>query len=541
MQHIRASHSPKGSSYRIVVSMIILCFRVIYIIINPIVQQEWLWSNSSQAENSTIMPIVDNIVVQTGAESKISNYQQKEQEIITKFWSWWQYSGIIGSIDSGVNISIKSAVWWLSWVRYTPVIRPTIWSSQQLDIARLQYIYTQTRDPKVAWLLVSKYILDYRYNEAYALLSPLNVQQQVDLIWAEKLLFIAANWSLLDTNNPWWLSRFTWLLMTLHSRWLVQNDTLYWYEWLLRLVNWDVWGYSNALKKITSPVYMPQITKTLQRISWFSQQKDLPEYYLSALIALDLMHDWYIKIAQQISARILLIKDSYILPHQILAYSHFVLNNWTVATQYALWLLDLDSVNRQRYLFMLGVSAYRQAKYKDAVMYLNQVRDSELMSDARRYMLLSYQSLWDTKMIASTIQILLGQSYIEPSDFGTMFDILFYQPYAQRSWFSLYNQNKQLSIIILEQCYNKLSESDQTVCTYGKAWILIAQWYIEKAVKYLYFLAQEVPTSAIYDALGQYYSSQNNTEKARNFMIQAALLSTDPVIKQRIKETLMKK
>jgi tetratricopeptide (TPR) repeat protein len=239
------------------------------------------------------------------------------------------------------------------------------------------------------------------------------------------------------------------------------------------------------------------------------------------------------------SAQILQKNENYILPYQILAYSHFVLNNRLVAKEYLLKLSDLDPSNKQRYLFMLGVSSYWMNQARDSIVYLGQVTDEASKSDVLRYQLLSYQRINDAVNQARSIQQLLARPELQQSDFATIFDLFFFVPYSQKTGFALYRSNQQLAIISLDQCYAKLPESQQTICTYGKAGILIAQGQLDKATQYLYYLTKQMPNSSVYLALGEYYAQQRDTTKARDFMLKAALLTRDVDDKQRIKEEIL--
>lgn len=55
----------------------------------------------------------------------------------------------------------------------------------------------------------------------------------------------------------------------------------------------------------------------------------------------------YFKIAQQVAVGVLLENDGYDLPYQILAYSHFVMNNWQRAIEYLQVLLEQETLTYQ--------------------------------------------------------------------------------------------------------------------------------------------------------------------------------------------------
>ena len=49
-------------------------------------------------------------------------------------------------------------------------------------------------------------------------------------------------------------------------------------------------------------------------------------------------------------------------------------------------------------------------------------------------------------------QKLLGQSGLQPSDFGTFFDTFYYMPYANGKPFTLYQENAPLASMYQDSC-----------------------------------------------------------------------------------------
>ncbi len=160
--------------------------------------------------------------------------------------------------------------------------------------------------------------------------------------------------------------------------------------------------------------------------------------------------------------------NDYILPYQILAYANFLSNNFDVSAQYFLKLADFDPVNKQNYIFLVGVSYYRIGDYDQSVLYLDQVTDPSLMSDVYRYELLSYLSANDTDSALRLWQKLLGQSDIGPSDFESFFKAFYYTPYSNGQPFTLYQANEQLASMYQTNCVSMLSSGQQDVCVYGE-------------------------------------------------------------------------
>ena len=102
------------------------------------------------------------------------------------------------------------------------------------------------------------------------------------------------------------------------------------------------------------------------------------------------MKDGYYSIAKKIATAVVLENKQYILPYQILAYSHFMTQNRDTAIDYFLTLRELESKQAQRYAFLIGVAYYQKGDDTQSILYLKQVDEPALLLDAYRYMFLSY-------------------------------------------------------------------------------------------------------------------------------------------------------
>jgi tetratricopeptide (TPR) repeat protein len=158
--------------------------------------------------------------------------------------------------------------------------------------------------------------------------------------------------------------------------------------------------------------------------------------------------------------------EDYVLPYQILAYANFLSSNWDVAADYFLKLTDFDKINTDRYTFLVGVSYYRQGKYEQSLLYLNQVTDTGMLTDVYRYQLLSSLGIEDTDAAVRIRQKLLGQSDVQDSDFMQFFTSIFYQPYVNAQPFTIYQANPQLVSLYQDACSRLATSKD--VCTYGE-------------------------------------------------------------------------
>jgi hypothetical protein len=71
------------------------------------------------------------------------------------------------------------------------------------------------------------------------------------------------------------------------------------------------------------------------------------------LVALAALKNGYFNIARKVAITAINKNDKYILPYQILAYSHFLSNNWETAIEYFFKLADFDPNNKDMYNFLI--------------------------------------------------------------------------------------------------------------------------------------------------------------------------------------------
>ena len=159
--------------------------------------------------------------------------------------------------------------------------------------------------------------------------------------------------------------------------------------------------------------------------------------------------------------------EDYVLPYQVLSYANFLSNNRDVAAEYFLKLASFDKMNSSRYIFLVGVSYYRQADYEQALLYLTQVTDSQLLTDVYRYELLSYVAMGDDENAVRVWQKQLAQPDLQAADFELFFSMFFYQPYVNGLPFTLARDNSQLVTFYADACTRTLSGAND-VCVYGE-------------------------------------------------------------------------
>jgi hypothetical protein len=273
----------------------------------------------------------------------------------------------------------------------------------------------------------------------------------------------------LNANNPSSLNRIKAFLNQERLANRVSENQFQRYQLLLDATTLNLTGVYEKAKNNADANRLPIIKELQNNQTYVLSKKDLPANYLNALNALTFLRFGYYKVAQQMSAQIVQSAPNYILPHQILAYSHFVMNNREPAIQYLLKLIDIDAANTQKYKLMLGIAYYRSEKNDLSILYLNQVNDEALKSDAHRYLVLAYQKLQDFNKLSFQYQQLLGMSGLNQNDFFSFFQTAFFRPLSENSPITFGERYENTALLYLTQCYQLLPEAQQAVCSYGKA------------------------------------------------------------------------
>jgi len=215
----------------------------------------------------------------------------------------------------------------------------------------------------------------------------------------------------------------------------------------------------------------------------------------------------------------------YILPYQILAYTHFLTNNREAANDYFLKLADVDISNKDLYKFLVGVSFYRSKEYDQAVLYLSQVNNTERQTDTYRYLILSYKAGNDIKSMTQTRQKLLGQEDIEESDYYDYFYQTFYKPYQFQEQAEIYEDNKLLAEMYLSNCNTTFSGANNDICSYGKIGLLLTKH--EPIPLEILKLAEKYNEPYIFNIIGDLYVQSGQQEDAKKSYAKALSLSTD--------------
>lgn len=289
----------------------------------------------------------------------------------------------------------------------------------------------------------------------------------------------------------------------------------------------DYPGALQARKDIISPEYTDAIKSFQKAILSYKADKAIPAYYQDGLVALACLKNGYFTIARRIALQIVMQDPNYILPYQILAYSHFLTNNRDTAIQYFLKLADIDESNSMMYKFLIGVSLYRNNDSKSALLYLNQVNIPKLTTDVYRYQILSDLQIQDEGNLLSTRQNLLGQADLESNDFYEYFYNVLYKGYFSQDT-SRYTNNPLIADKMIENCEALLSGGNMDICTYGKVGKAAITKTLSTEESDLIHLASTYHQSYMYHLLGDYYQNILDTQKEKEAYTQALSFSHDP-------------
>jgi NAD+--asparagine ADP-ribosyltransferase len=153
-------------------------------------------------------------------------------------------------------------------------------------------------------------------------------------------------------------------------------------------------------------------------------------------------------------------------------------------------------------------------------------------------MLLNYQTLDNEQKMIQIRQKLLWQDDLQESDFKTFYDIVFYKPFSTDSKHTIYNKHQQLSYDFVSMCYENFGQENDT-CLYGEVWLDVSNSSRSEVKNWLLYLAENYPQSHIFQALWDYYKSQNLNEKAKTYYLKAVSLSSDISQKDIIEKKLI--
>lgn len=365
------------------------------------------------------------------------------------FLSWF--------LDGDSQLTAKDAEW--------------MWNIRE-KIVILEQIYSQQRTQEVIQLLLDAYILDNQYDKAKAFYNSL--PDPIRGYLSSGLLFEIWINSFSQTTETEYngLKR---LLNEYHQKWIFWDLKTLYYQTAFDLIDGRYVEAQNEMQKLVWTKYQDFVFAIQSAFSQFSSLKDVPNYYQDGLIAYQLMNQWFLAWAKKMAIRLVNEHPEYILPHQILANSDFVMWKWDSASRYFHQLLQLDHQEKSSYLYYLWICYYHLWDYSNAVLYLSQITDSQILLDSDRYLILSYIALWETNRIFVWWQRLLWYPSVKASDFYSFYEEAFWKPYRQWKESEYLKQNEKLVQDYLTACSISLKWDNLQVCTYWQLWLIAVQ------------------------------------------------------------------
>lgn len=402
-------------------------------------------------------------------------------------------------------------------------------SIQDLDI--LKKIYEKTKSNDVLKQIIEKEAQNYQFNDALENIKKLTNQEND--INIKLYVYILINSSIIKIWDNASFNQFMQLIEKYTKENKLSNDDYLFYMGLKQIWNTNYEEALKVRKDITSPEYKTTIKAFKEVIASHKEEKSIPTEYRDGLVGLTALKNGYFNIARKIALEALNKNDKYILPYQILAYSHFLSNNWDVAIQYFLRLSEFDNQNKDIYNFLIGSAYYRDWDYSSSVIYLSQVKNAN-KTDTLRYLIQNYIQLKTPQKTKEIWKLLMTQKDLSPGDFSLYFYTIFYKSYFNMNIEEI-ERYKDISTTILQNCKERF---DNDVCIYwefGKA--SLENTIQENEEKYMN-LTKEYNVSYLYHIRWDYFTRRNEINKAKEAYARAINLSNDSEEQKIVKEKM---
>ncbi len=392
-------------------------------------------------------------------------------------------------------------------------------TSSQVEL--LKQTYEKDKSIDIAKSLLKQYLLQNDFSSAYELLGKIKKQGHLDLFSGDLISFIAFNYSIINSANE-----------TIKLD-LMSSPAKETYELLYSLADKNYSRFTELLEQYSKDETVKKqsmVAVFLQDRQTFKTLKDSKSYYYTWLLAASLQKAWYTPLARELANDIVSEDQNYILSYELLSQLSIKEKRYQDAVKYLQTLMNLDAQHIPRTAFFLGISYYYLGDYNNAVTYLNQVREPIYAYDAVRYLILIHIKQQEHQKMMDEFRFLLTEQKLDQHDFALFFDTLFYEPYRKGGTsgdFSL-AQKHTISMVIpfIDVCEKQLASTAPYICKFGQAWRYLSQNKHEKALKTLLYLSKVYPQPIIFQALWDYYSFQNNIDKANYYYNNAFLLDT---------------
>lgn len=401
----------------------------------------------------------------------------------------------------------------------------------------LEEQYKAMKDPTIAIALINKLSKEYNYKRAYEIFQELD-STTIKTINPHLIMRILFNSQLVDQKTQD-LNTIENMIAELTAASLLSTNDAKRYQAILLILQNDKNGFITNLPEYgdnEQSDIKAFVTDIRQKIAQSTQGNDIPSYYSDGMIALWLFQYGYPYVAQQLSLNLLLEYPNYILPKQILAYSHMILHEWSQAQSYFLQLIETDQKNISTYQFFAGVCSYRLSKYTDAILYLNQIPQDKLVSDATRYKILSYIAIQDRANVAKHMKALLWYVDINNSDMMLAWEQIIFEPFMSDQPYEILLKDNNILDLYIERCSNQWLEN--TICNIGQIARNISLRSTNYSESYLKNIISQFPRSYMYYILGEYYFQQGDMINAQKSFISAMGLTSNTTIRKKITERI---
>lgn len=355
----------------------------------------------------------------------------------------------------------------LSWflqdnTRLTTKDAEGLWNIKE-KIVILEQLFAQQKNLDVIKMLIDAYMLNNQYDKAKKLYNslPERIQSYLDP-W---ILFKIGVNSFSQTNETEY-SSLKRLLGQFHQDWIFSNEEYLYYQVAFELIDGEYETAQIDMQGLSWTKYQDFADAIQSAFAQYESLKDVPDYYKDGLVAYQLMNQWFLAWSKKIAIRIVNEHSDYILPYQILANVDFLTEKWNSASRYFHQLLELDPQEKSSYLYYLGICYYHLEDYSNAVLYLAQITDQDIMIDSDRYLVLSYIKLWENTRVFAGWQRLLWYKTIKPADYYSFFEEAFWKPYRKWKTSSYLEKNSKIVQDYLTSCPLNLKGDDAQICTY---------------------------------------------------------------------------
>ncbi len=408
----------------------------------------------------------------------------------------------------------------------------------QANISVIKQLYDDNPNSELLYALINALLSQHRFVEANNYIQEA-VERYPDSLDPYTHIYTVFHSPSLRISQVWSIKVVEELVESYRNRSLISNDDYLFYNAMVQFWYNDFAAARILLQQIQSPKHIDIKNKLLQTFDTLQRQRDIPDYYQDAIVSLTLMKHGYYSIAKKIATHTVIKNDKYILPYQILAHSHFMTQNRDTAIEYLIKLRELESKQAQRYTFLIGVAHYWKGNYSQAIMYLQQVSSQSLIMDAYRYILLSYIQWEEFGKAHSTRQKMLGHSHINKNDFYSYFYHTFYAPMRHGENWHMYMRNQHTAYVTVQQCLSILKTEDHDVCSYGNAWLALANKNKDQAKEILDDLIIRYDEPYLFHALADYYTLNDMTLQAEQYYRKALETSIDSNEQELIKRKII--